>query len=308
MSLAICPLCASPPRIFWIWQRCSLKISPLICIFPHRKSAPLRDVNYCEMRGLEIVSAFIVIIALSVPFFLWIASGIFSPLEKMNQTMRRIKKGKLDARITDIKSKDEIGEVANHLNALLDQVQERDRKLRDWADTLNDKVDRRTNELHRANDKLEETYKQLVVSEKLASIGKITAGVAHEINNPVAVIQGNIDVMRMALGENVSEHLNELDLVDAQVRRINLIVGKLLQFAKPSDFADSAQKLDVAKILNDSLVLVQHSLMRAGIVTERDFKAAPLVQINEGELQQVLVNLLINAIQSMPDGAFYSWG
>lgn len=184
----------------------------------------------------------------------------------MNQTMRRIKKGKLDARITDIKSKDEIGEVANHLNALLDQVQERDRKLRDWADTLNDKVDRRTNELHRANDKLEETYKQLVVSEKLASIGEITAGIAHEINNPVAVIQGNIDVMRMALGENVSEHLN------------------------------------------DSLVLVQHSLMRAGIVTERDFKAAPLVQINEGELQQVLVNLLINAIQSMPDGGILFMG
>jgi len=251
---------------------------------------------------LALITAFIVIIAISVPFFLWLARGIFSPLEKMDKTMRRVETGTLDARITNITSKDEIGQVAKHLNALLDQVQERDQKLRDWADTLNDQVDQRTEELRKTNQKLEQTYKQLVVSEKLASIGEITAGVAHEINNPVAVIQGNLDVMRMAMGKHSDQHATELDLIDAQVRRINSIVGKLLQFAKPGDFADSSQQLDVSTVLEDSIVLVQHSLNKSGIKLIRDYQDAPMVLIDNGELQQVLVNLLLNAIQAMPDG------
>lgn len=251
---------------------------------------------------LALTTSILIIIALSVPFFLFIASGIFSPLELMNQTMRRVKRGDMNSRITDIYARDEIGEVANHLNGLLDQVQERDQKLRDWAETLNDKVDLRTEELHQANSKLEATYKQLVISEKLASIGEITAGVAHEINNPVAVIQGNLDVIRIALGPNADEHAMELDLLDAQVHRINSIVGKLLQFAKPGEFADTAQNLNVATVLNDSIVLVQHSVTNANIELVRDFNDAPLIFMDHGELQQVMVNLLINAIQAMPKG------
>lgn len=252
--------------------------------------------------NVALSGAIIFIVLISVPFFLFIASGIFSPLEKMNHTMQRVKKGDLDARNLDIRSKDEIGEVANHFNELLDQVQERDQKLRDWADTLNDKVDRRTDELREANDKLETTYKQLVVSEKLASIGEITAGVAHEINNPVAVIQGNLDVIRMALGDQQDVHATELDLLDTQVHRINSIVSKLLQFAKPGDFADTSQHLDVKEVLEDSIVLVQHSATHSNIKIEREFSAAPGVFMDQGELQQVLINLLINAIQAMPQG------
>ena len=273
------------------------RIGMLYVGFLERPFAALKTNIY-----LALISAFIVIIVISVPFFLWLAQGIFSPLEEMDKTMRRVESGTLDARIPDIKSKDEIGQVARHLNALLDQVQERDQKLRGWADTLNDKVDRRTEELRDSNEKLEQTYKQLVVSEKLASIGEITAGVAHEINNPVAVIQGNLDVMRMALGSHATEYATELDLIDDQVRRINSIVGKLLQFAKPGDFVDSATRLDVGKVLKDSLVLVRHSLIKSDIKLTENFRSAPMVLMDQGELQQVLVNLLINAIQAMPDG------
>lgn len=279
------------------------RIGMLYVGFLERPFVALKNSIY-----LALITAFIVIIALSIPFFLWIARGIFSPLEKMNQTMRRVETGKLDARITDIRSRDEIGEVANHLNALLDQVQERDQRLRDWADTLNDQVDRRTEELRLSNEKLEETYKQLVISGKLASIGEITAGVAHEINNPVAVIQGNIDVMRTAMGKHSTHYTTELDLVDAQVHRINSIVGKLLQFAKPSDFAEIKQELDVTRVLKDSIVLIRHSLMKAGIITECNFIDAPPIIMDPGELQQVLVNLLINAIQAMPDGGTLKMG
>lgn len=251
---------------------------------------------------LSFLTAFLIVIALSIPFFLWIARGVFSPLEKMNRTMRHVEKGDLNARIRHIHSKDEIAEVASHLNDLLDQIQDRDKELHDWANTLNVRVDKRTAELRETNTKLEETHKQLVMSEKLATIGEITAGVAHEINNPVAVIQGSADVMRMELGEYAKQYTTELDLIDAQVHRINSIVGKLLLFAKPNDFSGLSESLNVTDVLEDSLVLVHPSLMKLDIVVTRDFKSTTLVSMIRGELQQILVNLLVNAIQAMPDG------
>lgn len=255
-----------------------------------------------------LIAAILVIVLLTVPFFLWIARGVFSPLEQMIETMSSVEDGQLDSRIGIIKSRDEIGQVAHHLNTLLDQVQERDQKLRDWANTLNEKVDKRTNELHDANEKLEQTYKQLVVKGKLASIGEITAGVAHEINNPVAVIQGNMDVIRTGLGKNSLSYATEFDLVDDQIHRINLIVGKLLQFAKPSDFTDFVQQLNVIEVLDDSVVLVHHALMKSQITIVRNYHQVPAVRMEVGELQQVLVNLLVNAIQSMPDGGVLTLG
>ena len=195
------------------------------------------------------MGAFVLVIALTAPLFLWLAKGIFAPLEQMTRTMARVERGDLTARNQTPSRGDEIGQVANHLNTLLDQVQERDRRLRNWAGELNTRVEERTKELKIANEKLEETFRQLVMSEKLASIGEITAGVAHEINNPVAVIQGNVDVMRMTLGEAAEPVRTELDLIDNQVMRIGAIVGKLLQFARPSEFGTFAEHVDVAAVV-----------------------------------------------------------
>jgi two-component system, NtrC family, sensor kinase len=248
---------------------------------------------------LALVIAFSVLLALSIPFFLRMAKGIFSPLERMIQTMTRVERGDLAARNGNISSQDEIGKVARHLDTLLDQVQERDNALRSWADELNERVDSRTVELKEANQKLEETFKQLVMSEKLAAIGEITAGVAHEINNPVAVIQGNVDVIRQTIGDRADEVGTELALIDRQVQRISAIVGKLLQFARPSEFGTYNELVDVAVATRDSLVLVEHVLSKTEIVVETQLEDAPLVYIDTGELQQVIVNLLVNAAQAM---------
>lgn len=247
----------------------------------------------------SIVGAFALVVALSVPLFLWLAKGIFAPLEQMTRTMARVERGDLTARNGATGRQDEIGQVASHLDTLLDQVQERDRRLRHWADELNARVEERTSELKIANEKLEETFRQLVMSEKLASIGEITAGVAHEINNPVAVIQGNVDVMRMTLGSAAEPVRTELDLIDNQVMRIGAIVGKLLQFARPSEFGTFAESVDVAHVVRDCLVLVDHVISRQEIRVLTQFEPAPLVRIDPGELQQVVINILINASQAM---------
>lgn len=239
------------------------------------------------------------VLAITVPLFLRLAGGIFSPLERMTRTMRRVEAGDLDARIGPIASRDEIGAVAAHLDELLDQVQERDRALRAWADELNERVEERTAELREANAKLETTYQQLVMSEKLASIGEITAGVAHEINNPVAVIQGNLDVIRETLGDAAAPARTELDLIDRQIGRINAIVGKLLQFARPVEFGTFAEEVDIAGVVEDCLVLVNHVIARGKIEVAIDHADAPPVRVNPGELQQVIINLVVNAVQAM---------
>lgn len=252
---------------------------------------------------LTLIAAFVAVIGLSVPMFLWLARGIFAPLEQMTATMASAEEGDLNARIGAVAEKSEIGAVARHLDRLLDQVEERDAELRGYADNLNDLVDQRTEELKEANRKLESTFAQLVMSEKLASIGEITAGVAHEINNPVAVIQGNLEVIRMGLtAEQRQELKTELDLVDAQTHRINIIVGKLLNFTRPDEMSDITTLVNAANAVDDALILVAPDLRKHAIETEVRHLPSPLFRIVETELQQVIVNLAINAAQAMEMG------
>lgn len=247
------------------------------------------------------LAALVGVLALSVPVFLWMARGVFAPLEQMTKTMRRVGSGDLSARHGEIDRHDEIGQVAAHLDGLLDQIQDRDNRLRAYAEELNDRVEQRTAELREANATLETTYRQLVMSEKLASIGEITAGVAHEINNPVAVIQGNMDVLRDSLGSNATAVETELNLVDRQIVRIQAIVGKLLQFARPTDFAEYDEAVPLDTVLNDCLVLVDHIVSKGKVTVHTDISEAPMVKADPGELQQVVVNLILNAVQAMGD-------
>ncbi len=251
---------------------------------------------------LMIAVGFIVLIALSVPIFLRLARGIFKPLEEMVATIARVEQGDLGARSATSGADDEIARVSGHLDLLLDRVQQRDQQQRNWAKELNDRVDERTRELREANQRLEATTKQLVVSEKLAAVGEITAGIAHEINNPIAVIQGNLDVIREGLGENAQAMKTEFGLIYEQVHLINILVNKLLQFARPEEYAGVIDQHVPNDVVNDSIPLVQHLLNKVDIALMLDLKADRPVAMNRTELQQVLINLLVNAIHAMPDG------
>ncbi|OSQ28530.1 cache domain-containing protein [Thalassospira sp. MCCC 1A03138] len=260
--------------------------------------APFAQTKYESL--LIIIAAFLFVATLSVPIFLRWARGIFKPLERMTQTIARVESGDLGARTDIDQVQDEISLVAEHLDDLLDQVQERDKRLRAWNEELNARVDARTSELREANRQLEATTKQLIMSEKLAAIGEITAGVAHEINNPVAVLQGNLDVVRDLLGENARIAETEFRLIDEQVSRINLIVTKLLQFAKPEEYAGFVERHSPGEVIGDCLPLVQHLLNKADIEVARESRARRLILMNRTELQQVVVNLMVNALHAMP--------
>ncbi|TKT70516.1 HAMP domain-containing protein [Afipia massiliensis] len=261
---------------------------------------PFTQARYAIL--LTILLVFLVMTAASVPIFLRWARAIFKPLERMTDTISKVESGDLGAR-TDIPvANDEIGRVALHLDNLLDQLQERDRALRKWNEELNTRVDERTRELQLANRQLEATTKQLIVSEKLATIGEITAGVAHEINNPVAVMQGNLDVVRNLMGDKADIARTEFRLLDEQIHRISQIVTKLLQFAKPEEYAGYVERHAADNVISDCLPLVRHLLNKAEIEVSRSDHATRFVLMNRTELQQVIVNLVVNAIHAMPDG------
>jgi signal transduction histidine kinase len=267
-------------------------------------------VGYLEtpyrMTKFGILALIVGIFALAMVLAAWFsihrARSIFQPVERMNDTMRRVEEGEPRARVGEVVARDELGALASHLDQLLDVIADKTLSLQRWGEELDAKVAARTQELSLSNQSLQLAHAQLVKSEKLAAIGQLTASVAHEINNPIAVMQGNLDLVREILGEYAEPVHTELKLMDQQVDRMRLIVTQLLQYARPNDYAGYVEPVDVNAALSSSLVLVEHLLARTKIRVERELKATLQAPINRQELQQVLINLMINAIQAMPDG------
>lgn len=262
--------------------------------------APFRMVRYAMLGAIVLI--FLLVMTLSAWFSMRWARSIFKPVERMNHTMLRVEEGHSQARVGALAARDELGALAGHLDHLLDVIDEKTLALRRWGEELDLKVAERTRELEASNISLKLAQQQLVKSEKLAAIGQLTASIAHEINNPIAVMQGNLDLMRETLGAHSLPVQGELRLLDEQVERMRLIVTQLLQYARPTEYAGYVETLDLNRTVDDCLVLVNHLLAQTLIEVQRDFQATQRVGFNRQELQQVIINLMINAIQTMPEG------
>ncbi|MEZ5611737.1 MAG: cache domain-containing protein [Rhodocyclaceae bacterium] len=262
--------------------------------------APLRQAKQLGMFALFAI--FLVVSGIGTVLSLRWARSVFKPIERMNAVIQRIERGDAAARVGPLASRDEVGRLAGEFDHLLDTLAAKQAELRRWADELDRKVMERTAELAETNASLRRAQQQLVMSEKLAAIGELTAGVAHEINNPVAVIQGNLDVLREVLGPDAEPVREEIRLIHQQADRIRQIVTKLLQFARPGEFAGYVEAVDVNGLINDCLVLTRHNLEKREIEVHTRLEAGVGIEINRSELQQVLINLIVNAVQAMPNG------
>jgi two-component system, NtrC family, sensor kinase len=266
---------------------------------------PFRWVRYGLLALIALL--FIGVMALAAVFSLRWAQSIFKPVQQMNLTMQAVEQGQAQARVGAVEAQDELGALANHLDALLDVVDHNTQRLQQWAQTLDHKVQERTRELELSNASLRKAQQQLVKSEKLAAIGQLTASIAHEINNPIAVMQGNLDLIRHELGNLATPIEAELKLLDAQIERMRLIVTQLLQYSRPTEFAGYVSTIDVNPVVQDCLVLVNPLLQQKQVQVHTDLQCNTTVQINRQELQQVVINLLINAIQAVPPQEGQVW-
>ena len=265
---------------------------------------PFAWVKYAALAGIGVIFFAVMLAAAWVS--LRLAHSIFRPLEQMARTMQAVESGEPLARVGPLPNRDELGQLAAHLDHLLDVVDDKTRSLQRWGEELDRKVAERTRDLEASNASLQVAQQQLVRSEKLAAIGQLTASIAHEVNNPIAVIQGNVDLLREVLGDAAQPVTAELRLIDEQVERMRLIVTQLLQFARPTEFAGYVEAVDLGQAIDASLVLTGHLLTRQGITVSVTHQATRTAGINRQELQQVLINLIVNAAQAMPEGGTLS--
>jgi two-component system NtrC family sensor kinase len=172
-----------------------------------------------------------------------------------------------------------------------------------------ERLTEKQSDLQRAINQLRDTQEELVSSEKLASVGRMAAGVAHEIGNPLTSVLGHTEILYKRLKrKKLKDGKILLDLVERtrkETERINRIIKDLLQFAKPP--SPHRENVDVNRVVQDSLnvLSVQERFQSLSLdlsLTEH----LPLTQGNRDQLQQVLFNILINAADAMPDGGSLS--
>ena len=264
---------------------------------------PEQPFQWAKWLALAVLLALFAIAMAAAAWVSWqVVQSVVQPLERLRRTMQQVAAGDLGARVGALPYPDELAMLAWHFDDLLARIQTQNDALTRWASALDDKVAERTRELAAANHTLMTAQQRLFKSEKLAAIGQLAAGIAHEVNNPVAVIQGNLDLMQELLGEAGSPVEPEFRLLREQVQRIRLIVAKLLQYAKPSEYSGYLQQVRPQEVFQDSLLLVQHQFNRANIAVSSEMHAKGSLLVNRYELLQVLINLMVNALQAMPDG------
>jgi two-component system, NtrC family, sensor kinase len=162
------------------------------------------------------------------------------------------------------------------------------------------KVEERTAQLSEKSRQLLRTQAELARAEKLADLGIVVAGVAHEINTPLAIIRGNSEVLDMCLPPEHPNH-EEVEIISRQTERMAKIVGNLLSFARQKSL--NRREFVVHEVLDDILSQIGHQTRIDRIKVVRDY--APDLKVITGDadqLRQVFSNLILNAIQAMPAG------
>jgi two-component system NtrC family sensor kinase len=250
---------------------------------------------YVDLRN-RVMATFAGIAALCALFILgllsFVARRITRPLAVMVEATDKIAQGDLRHRV-DLKGQDEIGQLARAFNRMTDELSLAHEDLTQWGQTLERRVEERTRELR-------ETQDQLVVSEKLASLGKMAAGVAHEINNPLTTILINTHLLLERPGRDAEEG-ETMNLIADETIRCAAIVRGLLDFARltPSQAAPT----DINDVVERTLLLLEKQALVRNIRIEKALdRTLPPIEVDKNKIQQVFSNLAINACEAMPRG------
>jgi PAS domain S-box-containing protein len=145
-----------------------------------------------------------------------------------------------------------------------------------------------------------EIEKQLIKSEKLAAVGLLSSGIAHELRNPLNIIETARYSIEELLGHKDQALDHKLGLINKSVRRASIIIDNLLQFSKHSEY--EKERIDVEKLLDSTLSLVEKDVGLRNININRQYSGVPKVFFSLDSLKQVFLNIIINAVEAMPDG------
>jgi two-component system NtrC family sensor kinase len=240
---------------------------------------------------LTTILALMAIIGLS---YVLIEKFISSRVEKLAEGVKKVAAGDLDFEIQE-HSSDEIGELARSFNTMTSELKEARDEITNWTMTLEHLVDERTAQLERAQE-------NAIRSEKMASMGRLAAIVAHEINNPLAGIRTYAKLMLKRSKElfpgDSSKYIQYLEIIEGESARCGDIVRGLLEFARPSK--PKIRQHDANTMVQETLRLVQHQIDLLNIeVTLHLDPASPEASCDEQKIKQALVALLLNACDAV---------
>ena len=145
---------------------------------------------------------------------------------------------------------------------------------------------------------LRATRRRAQTAEELAAVGTVVAGLAHEIGTPMGVIQGHAELLEKAAGDDRSRW--RARAIGEQVERISNIIQTLLNLARPRE--PVRQPVDLVALVEKTLSFLGEKLQRRGVEVERRFDEIPSIWGDDEKLQQLFLNLFLNAIDAMPDG------
>jgi two-component system, NtrC family, sensor kinase len=221
------------------------------------------------------------------------------PLKQLQEGTERLSEGELGYQI-ELPTQDQIGEVAASFNSMSMQLRGANEQMVSWARTLEDRVEEKTRELRRAHD-------EVLHVETMASLGKMAAVVAHEINNPLSGILTYSKLLKkwvdndQAGHEKKDETMQCLDLISAESRRCGELVRSLLSFSRQAPM--NVQPTDINQVLRQCVLLLRHNLNHAAIQLHQNLaEDLPRLQCDPSQIEQVLLAVIVNAIDAMSRG------
>jgi two-component system NtrC family sensor kinase len=186
-------------------------------------------------------------------------------------------------------SRNEIGELSRSLQNMLRRLEENKKELRNHIASL-----------EKANNELRQAQDEIMRSEKLASVGRLAAGVAHEIGNPIGIILGYLDLLHS--GDTTEEEKRDfLGRIESEITRVNRIIRELLDFSRPS--SGELIRTHVHEALRNTMSMLEHQPMMEDVITRLELTARhDVVLADPNRLQQVFLNLIMNSADALSVG------
>jgi two-component system, NtrC family, sensor kinase len=255
-----------------------------------RMELSLSDVMDHLLRAQTIVLILMVLNAFVLLMFgsFLLSRVLATPLKDLANLTHKISEGDFTRKI-QVASTNEIGQLIASFNRMIDRLSENRDRLKSHVRSLELK-----------NIQLKQAQEELIRAEKLSSIGRFAAGVAHEVGNPLGAILGYTGILQRH-GTEPEESKDYLKRIEKEIARINHIVRELLDYARPSKL--EIREVDVNKVLENTLSLLSYEKNFKTIETQTDLQHdLPVVKGDESLLSQVFMNVILNAVDAMPRG------
>lgn len=244
-----------------------------------------------QIYNRMMVSGVVSVIVLSFLLSLLLTRFVNRPIDKLLAATKTAAHGNLDQTV-GVRSHDELGELADSFNNMISELKRSRDAIEGWTQTLEHRVQERTRELQQVQD-------QLIRAGKMAAIGELAAGVAHEINNPLTGVLTFSSLMLKKVDEN-HPWKKDLENIVQQTTRCRNIVRGLLDFARQRK--PDKKEWDIHALLEQTVTLVEKQAPFQNIKINKEFKARiPMLFVDGDQIQQVFMNILLNAADAMTE-------